>query len=172
MELTLRRLGAALSADFLAIMRQSSEESAQCLCTAYHGAAPADAPACRERLLAHAPDGYLLYLDARPVAWCQCAPWDSFAVFSRQPRPGSWIITCVVIPPDARGQGLCHALLRLVLEDLKSRGVRHVLACAHRLGPNYSSPLPELPESACVKAGMTLEHDDAECPRYEIKLAV
>ncbi|MCC6574780.1 MAG: GNAT family N-acetyltransferase [Planctomycetes bacterium] len=170
MELTLRRLSADARADFMALMQRGSEESAACLCTAYHGAAPEDAPACRNALMQGQPDGYLLYRDGAAAAWCQCGPWDSFKVFSQRKRPGSWVITCMVVAPHARGQGLVHAMLAKVFDDLKARGIKHVLACAHRLGPAYSSPLAELPEAACIKAGMTIERDDAECPRYEIKL--
>jgi GNAT superfamily N-acetyltransferase len=72
----------------------------------------------------------------------------------------------MVIAPKFRGRGLAHRMLQAVLQELRGRGARYVRVFGHRLGPTYSSPLPELPESVCVKAGMTLEKDDPECPRY------
>jgi GNAT superfamily N-acetyltransferase len=76
----------------------------------------------------------------------------------------------MVLAPEARGKGLAHTLFREVLDDLRRRGVAYVVAFGHRLGPTYSSPLAELPESVCRKAGMSIERDDPECPRYGMAL--
>jgi GNAT superfamily N-acetyltransferase len=175
MTLRLRPLEASLRADFLAVLDRGSAESGPCRCTAYHiRGYEKEGPACRDRMFAEGrSDGYLLYEDGRPVGWCQCGPWESFAMLASKPAPqqGAWAITCMVLAPEAKGRGLAHALLREVLADLRRRGVPYVTAMGHRLGPTYSSPLPELPESVCVKAGMVLEKDDPECPRYGLKLA-
>jgi GNAT superfamily N-acetyltransferase len=173
----LERLTPDRREDLLSILRRGSDEAATCFCTAYHTRAweePGQGLACRTRLLDEGrSDGYLFYVDGRPVAWCQCGPWGSFAVIAPRPPavPDAWAVTCMVVVPDARGQGVAHALLGEVLADLRRRGARHVYAFAHRLGPTYSSPLPELPESVCLKAGMTLARDDPECPLYESALA-
>jgi GNAT superfamily N-acetyltransferase len=170
----LERLDPARREDLLSVLRRGSEESAACCCTAYHSREwQTEGPACRARLLDEGrSDGYLLYVDGRPVAWCQCGPWSSFAVIASRPPavPDAWAVTCMVVVPEARGRGVAHTLLREVLADLRSRGARHVYAFGHRLGPTYSSPLPELPESVCAKAGMTLARDDALCPLYELRL--
>jgi ribosomal protein S18 acetylase RimI-like enzyme len=163
----LRRLSPALGGDLRAVLARGSPDAAACHCTAHYRAeAPA---ACRDRLLADGvSDGYLLYEERVPVAWCQCAPWTSFPTLARLPvpTPDAFAVTCLVVVPEARGRGLAHLLLRGVVADLRARRVPYVVACAHRLGPGYSSPLAELPESVCVAAGFRLERDDRECPIY------
>ena len=171
---SLRRLESALGPDLLGLLGRASTDAAGCFCTAY--LAPGDlGPEAREairarRLDSGPADGYLLYREGRAVAWCQCGPWSEFGYLARKepPVPGAWVVTCMVVDPDLRGQGLAHALLAEVLPELARRGAPYVLACAHRLGPTYSSPLPELPESVCRAAGMTLVRDHAECPLYGV----
>ncbi|KAF0239690.1 MAG: hypothetical protein FD180_5198 [Planctomycetota bacterium] len=174
-DLTLHPLDSSRREDFLAVMNKGSEESSRCLCTAYHGASlesPGAPAACREALLKGGPvDGWLFYVGGVPSGWCQCAPWESFAVFSKRPppEPGAWAITCLVIVPELRGRGFAHELFRRVLDEVHRKGAPAVVASAHRLGPGYSSPLPELPESVCISAGMTLLKDDPECPLYILR---
>lgn len=167
----LRRVDASLRAELLALLTASGPEPAACLCTAYHGVkADAERAACRDGLLGPTgSDGYLLHVDGTAVAWCQCAPWTSFRVLAGRPPavPDAWALTCMVLLPEARGKGLAHVLLQEVIADLRRHRVPHLYAFAHRLGPTYSSPLPELPESVCVAAGMQLARDDPECPLYE-----
>lgn len=162
----------SLRADFGKLLREGSAESARCLCTAYHGGGEEGA-GCRARLFASGvSDGYLLYRDGAPAGWCQCAAWESLPLLAKRPPPadGAFAIPCMVILPKERGKGLAHALLREVLADLRRRGVAYAVAFGHRLGPTYGSPLPELPESVCVKAGMALLRDDPECPLYGVAL--
>jgi hypothetical protein len=171
----LEPLDASLRADFISVLSRGSDESAACLCTAHHGcdyAKPGAGPACREKLLAEGrSDGYLLYLDERPVGWCQCGPWTSFAVLKVPPKePGAWVITCMVIAPEAKGKGHGHSIFRAVIDAIRKKDAPYVYAFGHRLGPAYSSPLAELPESVCLKAGMTLVKDDPECPLYGMRL--
>ncbi|MCI0343253.1 MAG: GNAT family N-acetyltransferase [Planctomycetales bacterium] len=172
----LRRLDASRREDFLALMRRGSEESAACLCTAYLGAGPEPAgagSACREsRFREGLSDGYLLYDGAQAVAWCQVGPWASFPLLAKRPPPApdAWALTCLVVAPEARRRGHAHALLREVLAEIARCGAPYAVAFGHRLGPTYSSPLPELPESVCRGAGMTLLRDDPECPLYGIRL--
>jgi len=175
--LTLVHLTRALRGDFDSLIASGSADAASCCCTAYHGAKTdpeGTGPACRARLLDQGTsDGFLLYRGETAVAWCQCAPWDSFALLAPRPPPlaGAWALTCIVIPEQHRGQGLAHALVAEVIRDLRRRGARAVVAFGHRLGPTYSSPLPELPESVCVRAGLRLVRDDPECPLYGVEFA-
>lgn len=167
----IRPLDVSRRQDFLDVMAKGSEEAAGCFCTAYHGQACAG-KAGRDRLLDEGrSDGFLLYVDGHPAGWCQAGPWESFGLLASKPRdPGTWAVTCLVLARDFQGKGLAHALFQGVFTELRRRGARSAVAFGHRLGPAYSSPLAELPESLCLKAGMTLERDDAECPIYRIDL--
>ncbi len=160
--------------DFFAVLERSGDEPRTCLCTAFYGvdlAQSGRARACRDSRIAGQSDGYLLYVDRRPVGWVQCGPLAMFDAVAQTPaEPGAWAITCLVLAPEARGQGLAHVLFTDVLAALRARGVPYVIAFGHRLGPTYSSPLAELPESVCVKAGMVLVRDHPECPRYGLRL--
>lgn len=172
----LHPLDASRRGDFLSIMDRGSPESPKCLCTAFHIPDWEQSDAgrtCRERLFREGrSDGYLLYVDGRAAGWCQCGPWPSFGTLSKEPPevPDAWAITCMVLAREAQGKGLAHVLLGAVLAELRRRGAPHVHAFAHRLGPTYSSPLAELPESVCLKAGMSLERDHPECPIYGLDL--
>lgn len=173
-EFRLAPIDASRAADLESILRRGSGDSANCHCTAYHTPDwEKTGPACRRRLLEEGrSDGFLLYEDGRAVAWCQCAPWSSFGQLAARPpaEPGAWVMTCMVVPPGDRGRGLAHRLVSEILAELRRRGAPYLYAMGHRLGPTYSSPLPELPESVCIKAGMTLVKDDPECPRYGLRL--
>ena len=82
-----------------------------------------------------------------------------------------WAISCLVLVPEAKGQGLSHALLRLVLEELRGRGVRRVQAFACRYRPDEdTTAFVEFPEGLCRKAGMTLEQDHSMRPLYGLTL--
>lgn len=169
MTMRMHRLDPSRRGDFAAVLARGSAESAACACTAYHAADYG--AACRERLFREGvSDGWVVYEGDTPVAWVQCGPCALFARAPKAPEPDAWIVTCLVIVPEARGRGLAHRILGAVLAELRARGARYVLAAGHRLGPAYSSPLPELPETVCVKAGMTLVRDDPECPLYGMRL--
>lgn len=77
-------------------------------------------------------DGYLLYADDQPVAWCQAGPRDRLEKlrlkYGLEPAPDTWAISCFVVAPEFRGLGAAHALLAGVLEDLAAQGVRRVEA--------------------------------------------
>jgi ribosomal protein S18 acetylase RimI-like enzyme len=115
-------------------------------------------------------DGYLMYVDGQPAGWCQCGPRDRLPKlveqFKLNPDPGVWAITCVLISPQFRKQGLANYLLDKVLTDLATRGVPRVQAFPRR-GQN----LPDEdvwtgPEALFKTAGFTLERDDPRKPIY------
>jgi GNAT superfamily N-acetyltransferase len=175
--ITIEALDPSRRADFLAVLRAGRSDSSQCFCTAYHTRdwdKPGAGLACRERLFAEGrSDGFLLYEDGRPVGWCQVGPWASFGTIASKPPAveGAWAVTCMVVVPEARRRGLGHRLLAHALEECRRRGAPAAIAMGHRLGPTYSSPLPELPESVCVKAGMALLRDDPGCPTYVLRFS-
>jgi len=171
------RLDPSRARDLAALLGRSGPEPAACACTAWHGLGAereGEAWACRARLGEAGPaDGFLLYDGETPVAWAQCAPRESFALL--RDRPGyeadAWTLTCMVVVPERRREGLAHALVARLVERLAGLGVRKLYAFAHRLGPTYSSPLPELPERVCEAARMSLVRDHPECPLYVLDLA-
>ncbi len=75
-------------------------------------------------------DGYLLYVDGAPAGWCQCGPRDRLpklvSQFNLPPDPHVWAVTCFLVTPAYRGQGLARQLLEAVLQELKSCGVQRV----------------------------------------------
>jgi len=89
--------------------------------------------ALREELFARGEhDGYLAYLEGRPVGWCQVGPRDRLAKlvaqFELEPDPDTWAITCFVVAPRHRRGGVARAMLSEVLRDLPARGARRVEA--------------------------------------------
>jgi GNAT superfamily N-acetyltransferase len=80
----------------------------------------------RERLCAQieeaqVPPGVLAYAADEPIGWCQVAPKPELARLLHSPSSaapkgsddpaGLWAITCFVVPPGQRRQGVAHELL-------------------------------------------------------------
>jgi GNAT superfamily N-acetyltransferase len=119
-------------------------------------------------------DGYLLYVDDRPVGWCQVGPRDRLQKlvrqFSLEPDPSTWAITCFFIAPSHRGQGLAKYLLDDVLADIRARGAAKVEAFpkrGKRLGPD---DLWTGPERTYLEAGFKVVRDDPERPILRLNL--
>src|SRR5204862_5728100 len=64
------------------------------------------------------PPGLIGYRGKVPVGWVSIAPREEFARLQRSPvmKPVDdkpvWSVVCFVVPPEHRGQGVAHALLR------------------------------------------------------------
>lgn len=85
----------------------------------------------REELFARGElDGFLAYASGRPMGWCQVGPQDRLsklgATFGLDPDPDAFAITCFAVPPNRRHQGVAHALVAGVLDDLHSRSIARV----------------------------------------------
>lgn len=131
--------------------------------------------AVREELLAHGEhDGYLLYADGEPAAWCQAGPRDRLAKLVRQfrlePLPGTWAITCFLVAPAYRGRGLAARLLAEVLLDLPARGARRVEAFPKRGLDLEPGDLWNGPEAMFRAAGFEVARDDPGRPVLAIEL--
>jgi len=177
--LALEPLDASRAADFYAVLGRANPESRRCLCSGpyvEYWNDPSLARPCRERMFREGrSDGFLLYRDGEAVGWCQAAPRETMPLLLRgrdlPPERDVWAIQCMVLAPEATGQGLSHELFRRVLEELSRRGVRRVQVFAYRYGPDEdTSTFVELPESLCRRAGMTLEHDHPMRPVYGLTL--
>ncbi|MEZ5989060.1 MAG: GNAT family N-acetyltransferase [Planctomycetota bacterium] len=77
-------------------------------------------------------DGYLLYQAGEPVAWAQVGRRDRLpklvAGFGLEPEPGVWALSCLLVRPDRRRQGLARRLVEDVVADLRARGVARLQA--------------------------------------------
>lgn len=113
-------------------------------------------------------DGYLLYVDAEPVAWCQAGPRDRLAKlvqqFELEPDPNTWAVTCFLLAPEQRGKGLARRLLNGVLEDLRARGVQRVEAFPKRGEGLDAADLWNGPERMFAAAGFEVVRDDPTRP--------
>jgi ribosomal protein S18 acetylase RimI-like enzyme len=119
-------------------------------------------------------DGYLLYEEADPVGWCQVGPRDRLTKLTRQfaltPDPAVWAITCFLIAPAYRGQGLAAQLLDAVLADLRDRGVRRVEAFPKRGADLDTLDLWNGPEAMFRQAGFAVVQDDPTRPVLALDL--
>lgn len=127
--------------------------------------------ALREQLFSQGQyDGYLLYHNNEPIGWCQCGPCDRLIKLCKQydlvPDPEVWAITCFVIVPNFRGQGLAHYFLDEILKDLERRGVRKLQAFPRRGDGLSKGEVWTGPEVLFQKAGFSLEKDDPHRPIY------
>ena len=74
------------------------------------------------------PPGLLAYRDGVPVGWVSLGPREEFAKLARSPvmKPVDdkpvWSIVCFVVPPQHRGQGVAHALLRGAVDYARTQG--------------------------------------------------
>jgi len=111
-------------------------------------------------------DGYLLYDDGAPIAWCQAGPRDRLTklvrTFDLPPDPTTWAITCFLVVPAHRRTGVASRLLAAVLDDLPRRGARRVEAVPRR--PPAGEELDELDlwngaEEMFLRAGFEVVRD-------------
>ena len=115
-------------------------------------------------------DGYLLYVYDRPAGWCQCGRRDRLPKLLRQfklkPDPDIWAITCLLIVPPFRKQGLTHRFLDEIMSDLERKGIRHVQAFPRRGEGLDDEDAWTGPEELYRRAGFILERDDPQKPIY------
>jgi GNAT superfamily N-acetyltransferase len=81
-------------------------------------------------------DGYLAFAGERAVGWCQVGPRDRLeklvGQFGLTRDPDVYAVTCFLVAPSHRRQGLTRRLLASVLDDLRTRGVQRVEAFPKR----------------------------------------
>ncbi len=119
-------------------------------------------------------DGYLLYVGDEPQGWCQVGQRDQYSnllkVYGLSPDPAVWSITCFLLNPELKSKGLTHTFLKLILDELRTNGIKRVQAFPH-LGENLSSEdVWPGPLSIFEKAGFTTLKMDARRPVLEITL--
>ena len=119
-------------------------------------------------------DGYLLFVDQEPAAWCQVGRRDRLAKLVESlgldKDPEVWAITCFMVAPRYRRQGLASCLLKEVLSDLVSRGVKRVEAYPKRGEPTGEGELWTGPEAMYRAAGFELAREHERFPVLSKKI--
>jgi GNAT superfamily N-acetyltransferase len=78
--------------------------------------------------------GLLAYLDGKPVGWVAVAPRPELVRIARSKATPPvddvpvWVIPCITVVPDARGQGIAVALIRAAVEYAGDHGAEAVEA--------------------------------------------
>ncbi len=177
-----RRLDASRRADFWRVHCEANGEG-WCCCTAWWvptwegwgNRSATENRALRESLFDRGEfDGYILYEDGTPVAWCQAGPRDRLGKLARQfglaPDPGTWAMTCFVVPPPWRRKGYAARLLREATADMGARGARRVEAFPKRGEGLEPGALWNGPEAMFLAAGFRVVRDDPVRPVLALDL--
>jgi len=166
-DLNIKKLTSGISGDFYKV-HQAGEYGNGCLCgfwwvntsEGWDERTDKESISQREELIASGiEDGYILYLKDQPTGWCQVYQRDQLPnlmnTFHFASNPEIWCISCFMIVPEARGQGLAHQFLALVLEDLKARGVKKVQAYPRCQDGLEATDVWTGPEALFIRAGFT-----------------
>lgn len=117
-------------------------------------------------------DGYLLYVDDKPIGWCQVGQRDRLNKLINQYKlelnPEIWAVTCFVIRPEFRNQGLASYMLKAILEDLRALGVNEVEAFPNRTQSKDDGEHWRGPEATFISAGFKIKRDDLDHPVFAI----
>lgn len=118
----------------------SSEECKECWCM-NHRCVPTDCPTGSEaasqfskKLNQKEINGLIAYIDGKPVGWCAIdrtstqVGHDFVLENPDEVTENSWMIHCLYIHPEARGQGLSKKLIQNAIEMARSNGADEVLA--------------------------------------------
>lgn len=181
-ELQIVRFDASRTADFFAV-HSAANGADWCYCAAWwvptwNGWGERSAEqnrALRSELLQRGEyDGYLLYVDGMAAGWCQVGPRDRLTKlveqFRLQPDAGAWAITCFLIAPSFRRQGLASQMLNEVVKDVRHSGAERIEAFPRR-GPDLDEyELWNGPESLFIEAGFEVEVEDPLRPVLALDL--
>jgi len=119
-------------------------------------------------------DGYLAYLNGQPIGWCQVGPRDRLQKLVQQyqlsPDPHTWAITCFLVAPPHRHQGVARKILAGVLDDLRRRGIRRLEAYPRRGAGSDDGEVWTGPEALFAGAGFTVSREHPERPVLELRL--
>lgn len=121
-------------------------------------AGPENRAAVSQLIRANQMNGYLAYHAGRVVGWCHAAPYTHFTILrdkveSQADQIGA--ITCFIVAPAYRGQGVTRQLLEAALAGFQAQGLR--LAEAY---PRRAAASPEArhhgPLSLYLDTGFTI----------------
>ena len=123
----------------------------------------------REELFARGEhDGLLAYADGEPVGWCQLGPRDRLTKLTGQlrlePDSGAWAVTCFLVAPDWRGEGVARALLAAAVARARQGGAARLEAFPRRGQDLAADDLWNGPEALFRAAGFSVARDDTGRP--------
>ncbi|MBI4245019.1 MAG: GNAT family N-acetyltransferase [Planctomycetes bacterium] len=162
------------------VFEEAGGEAKLCYCIAgwvpeyYKKTAEENKAYKKELIQTNKSGGYIFYFENRPVGWCLCLEESQVPNFQKYDIPSltsSYVIKCLVINPSIRGKGLTHDLLRLVIDDLKRSGAKHIRSITALPRTIKDTDLCAGPISTYLKLGFELEkvHKD-EWPIYRLNL--
>ena len=112
--------------------------------------------------------GYLGYVDGRPVGWCGAAPRRLYHALDDEPTPDAekvGAIVCFLVAPSFRGKGIARALLDAACEGLAAQGLEIAEAnprpSAKSDAENHFGPL-----SLYLSAGFSVHREDTDGSVY------
>lgn len=168
MKLEVKRFAESLRRDFFRVHSKSNQHDF-CFCTAWwvptweewEDRKADENRLLRERLLNKGEfDGYLLYVDGIPVGWSQVGLQDRLQKlrqqFSLETDGETWVITCFFIAPDYVRMGFASHLLNTIINELRVRGVKRVLAFPKKTADLDAADLWNGPYSMFVEAGFSV----------------
>lgn len=113
----------------------SDDKCENCQCTFYFSADDMDswdkmsieeAKELRKNITSKCKDGYIYYVDNKPVAWCQCVSPKDVPYLKKlldiRNSENTRIISCFYIKKEYRGNGIVKELLEKVIIQCKSEG--------------------------------------------------
>jgi GNAT superfamily N-acetyltransferase len=120
--------------------------------------------AASDRICTRRMQGYLAYIDVKPVAWCNAAPRSMMQAFADEAGPEdarTGQFGCFVVAKPYRRSGIASALLQAALEGFRTQGLRVANAMPYEKaetdGQHHFGPV-----SMYLAAGFEALHTDAQ----------
>lgn len=183
MHVEVRRFSPDLRSDFFRLHSEDNE-CGWCFCTAWwvptwegwSDRTAEENKRLRQELLDQGEyDGYLLYREDQPIGWCQVGRQDRLEKlvqqFSLPSETNVWAITCFLIAPQYRRQGMATRLLDDIIEDLWLQGAKRIFAFP-KSGENFDQlDLWNGPLSMYLQAGFSIWKEDLSRPVLELVIS-
>jgi GNAT superfamily N-acetyltransferase len=182
MEITIKGLSSGNKQDFYQV-HSDQVCGGWCFCAAwwlptwegFGERTSAENRAVREELFdKHIYDGYIVYIDDEPHGWCQVGKRDQYPTllkkFELDLDSETWAVTCMTLPQRFQGMGLTHKILALIIEDLRSSGVKRLQAYPKTDPGLQKEDIWTGPLSLYLKAGFKVVKADEKHPVLELNL--
>ncbi len=109
-------------------------------------------------------DGYLIYRGNVAIGWVQVNPLRTMRRllddYGFRDHQDDWGITCWAVDDNEQKKGVATQTIQIIIDDLKSQGIKRVFAFPFRREHDFWSG----PESLYQKAGFSVFRDDDQDP--------